>query len=122
MSGPDPELRPSDLARLLLAGGDEPPRARARDQQADRLGIRLRSDVLNRLAAIDPEPMDLDSALQSIVADAPGATGPIRAVCSEVRHEWELALGNPEFRGFLLRQALERSAADPAERKRKRDR
>lgn len=118
---PDPEWRPIDFARLLLAGSDEPPRARARDQQADRLGLQLRAEVLNRLAALDPEPADLEAALLAIAGAVPGASGPVRAVCAEVRDEWALAAASQEYRGYLLRQALERSAAEPSERKRKRN-
>src|SRR5205823_15084165 len=85
------ERRPRDLALLLLAIGTDPPRARARDQQADRAGAALRREVLDRLAALDPEPADLDAALASIVAALGEPTGPTRGVCSQVRHEWDQA-------------------------------
>src|SRR5205823_13402942 len=56
-------LRPRDLALLLLASGDLRPRKRARDQQADRVGLDLKHRILQRLAALDPEPEALEAAL-----------------------------------------------------------
>jgi hypothetical protein len=104
--------RPRDLALLLLAIGTEPPRARARDQQADRLGAELRRRVLDRLAALDPEPDALDQALASIVAEAGEPSGPTRGVCSQVRKEWEQARIASAFWEWLIAEALERTARD----------
>ena len=66
---PSPPRRPRDLALLLLAAGGEPPRQRARDQQADRAGAEIRRRVLDRLAALDPEPEDFEATLARIVAE-----------------------------------------------------
>ena len=67
---PDSEgRRPRDLALLLLALGDDPPRQRARDQQADRAGAALRRRLLDGLAAVDPEPDDCESALEAAVVE-----------------------------------------------------
>ena len=48
------EIRPRDLALLLLASGDLLPRRRARDQQADRAGLDLKRRLLEGVAAFDP--------------------------------------------------------------------
>jgi hypothetical protein len=113
--------RPRDLALLLLAIGADPPRARARDQQADRAGGALRQRVLDRLAALDPEPSELDAALAAIVAEFGAPTGPTRGVCSQVRQEWDQALASPGAWAWLLAEALERTARadgpDPGRRR-----
>jgi hypothetical protein len=40
-------VRPGDFARILLAASGSPPRARARDQQADLAGEALQKRILN---------------------------------------------------------------------------
>ena len=45
-------IQPAEWAILLLALGGDPPRQRARDQQADRAGGSLRLIVLDRLSAM----------------------------------------------------------------------
>jgi len=52
---PADDLRPRDLALLLLASGELSPRQRARDQQADLAGAGLKRCVLAELVARDPE-------------------------------------------------------------------
>jgi hypothetical protein len=113
-------LRPRDLALLLLAAGGDAPRARARDQQADRAGAALRRVVLDLLAALDPEPTpaELDLALEAIVVDLGAPTGPTRGVCLQVRDEWLQARDAPESLAWLLAEALDGSAR---ERRRGRD-
>src|SRR3954451_23918804 len=109
-SQPEPQadstLRPGDFARILLACSGAPPRARARDQQADLAGEALRQQVLNRLIILDPEPADLEVALLSIVAELGEPTGPTRGVCSAIRQEWEMARVSPDYWDFLIGQAL----------------
>ncbi len=116
----DAGRRPRDLALLLLAMGTDPPRARARDQQADRAGADLRRRVLDRVAALDPEPDALDAALAAIVAGFGDPTGPTRGVCSQVRREWEETLASPGAWPWLIAEALERTGRgdDPGPRRR----
>src|SRR5437762_7824648 len=83
-------LRPRDLALLLLASGDLRPRKRARDQQADLVGLELKRTILQRVAALDPEPADLDAVLIRIVEENSTPTGPARAVARVVREEWQM--------------------------------
>src|SRR5438045_48198 len=98
-------LRPRDLALLLLASGDVLPRKRARDQQADRAGLDLKRRLLDRLAALDPEPEELEAALLRIVEEFGPPTGPTRALAVALKQEWELACSEPEFLRHLLEEA-----------------
>jgi hypothetical protein len=98
-------MRPRDLALLLLASGDLLPRQRARDQQADRAGLDLKRRVLDRLAALDPEPADLEATLLQIVAEIGPPEGPARAVAVIVRDEWLVACSSPQWVGQLLAEA-----------------
>lgn len=98
-------LRPRDLALLLLASGDLLPRQRARDQQADRAGLELKRRLLDRLAALDPEPAELESALARIVEEIGPPTGPTRALAVGVWEEWRAACTAPEWVAHLLREA-----------------
>jgi hypothetical protein len=98
-------MRPRDLAILLLASGDLLPRQRARDQQADRAGLDLKRRILDRLAALDPEPADLEAALLTIVEEMGPPQGPARAVAAVVRDEWLAACASPEWVAQLLAEA-----------------
>ncbi len=100
------DLRPADWARWVLASSARPPRTRARDQHADRLGEDLRRWVLGRIAALDPAPEELDQALMTIVAASPIAQGPARAIALSLRQEWDDLVIGPALRAFLLNEAL----------------
>jgi hypothetical protein len=102
-------LRPRDLALLLLASADLRPRKRARDQQADRAGLELKRRLLDRLAALDPEPEDLETALVQIVEEFGPPTGPTRAIALSFRDEWQAACVSPEWVGQLLGEAVRES-------------
>jgi hypothetical protein len=98
-------LRPRDLAVLLLAAGGAPPRQRARDQQPDRAGLELRRRLLDRVAALDPEPEGLDAALVRAVEDLGPPTGPTRALALAFREDWRLAARTPGWVEHLLAEA-----------------
>jgi hypothetical protein len=98
-------LRPRDLALLLLASGDLLPRQRARDQQADLAGMELKRRVLDRLAALDPEPDDLEVALLRIIEELGSPSGPVRAIATTIRDEWQAACVAPEWVAHLLGEA-----------------
>jgi hypothetical protein len=100
-----PPLRPRDLALLLLASGDLAPRKRARDQRPDLAGIELKRRVLDRIAAVDPEPEELDVMLARLVEEFGPPTGPTRAVALSVREEWQVACVSPEWVAHLLGEA-----------------
>lgn len=111
--------RPGDFARILLAGDGAPPRARARDQQADLAGETLRRHVLHRLVALDPELEDLDEALLAIALEQAGPTGPARGVCSAIRQEWEMARMSPSYWSLLVAQALQADELNARRRNRR---
>jgi hypothetical protein len=115
----DPSRRPRDLALLLLAAGEDSPRQRARDQQADRAGAALRRRVLDRLAALDPEPQGCAAALTRIVAEIGEPSGPTRGVCGLILREWESSRLSPGYWGWLLAEALG-AGAEAGDRDRKR--
>jgi hypothetical protein len=116
----DLPLRPGDFARILLAAAGEPPRARARDQQADILGEALRRRVLNRLVVLDPEPEKLESTLLTIVAELNEPAGSTRAVCTAIVHEWNMARLSPGFWPFLIGQAMRADDAARGSRRKRR--
>ena len=99
-------LRPRDLALLLLTSGDLLPRRRARDQQADRAGLDLKRQVLERIAAVDPDPAALENTLLRIVEELSPPSGPVRALAVLFREEWQAACAAPDWMGHLLAEAL----------------
>jgi hypothetical protein len=109
----DQPLRPGDFARVLLASSGDPPRARARDQQADMIGEAIKRRVLNRLVALDPEPESLEATLLTIIQELGEPSGSTRAVCTAIADEWEMARQSPGFWGYLIGQAM-RADEQPA--------
>jgi len=106
MSIPEPDpgpLRPRDLALLQLAAPSDSPRLRARDQAADRLGDALLRSLLDRLVALDPDPADLEAALNAIAADL---GGPARSLAALWLHDWAAFASAPASLPWLLDQAL----------------
>jgi hypothetical protein len=99
-------IRPRDLALLLLASGDLLPRKRARDQQADRAGLDLKRRLLERVAALDPEPPALDETLADVIAELGQPSGPARALALQFREEWQAACVTPGWTAHLLEEAL----------------
>jgi hypothetical protein len=106
---PEP-LRPRDLALLLLASGDLLPRQRARDQQADVAGMDLKRHLLDRLAALDPEPDEIEASLLRIVEEIGTPQGPTRAIAAGIRDDWQSACAAPEWVAQLLADATNRTA------------
>ncbi|HEX8202351.1 MAG TPA: hypothetical protein VF590_17870 [Isosphaeraceae bacterium] len=104
----DPSRRPRDLALLMLAVGAESPRERARSQKADRAGAALRRKVLDRLAALDPDPQDCEATLARIVAEFDEPSGPARSLSLQFLQEWEACRRAPNSWAWLLAEALER--------------
>lgn len=104
---PSSPLRPHDLAVLLLASRELLPRQRARDQEPDLAGLALKRRVLDRLAALDPEPEDLEWTLMKIVDEFGPPTGPTRAIAVSVLEEWTTACASPEFVALLVGQAAQ---------------
>jgi hypothetical protein len=116
MSESGEPLRPRDFALLLLGSGDLAPRRRARDQQADRLGLELKRRVLEALLARDPEPDDMEAALMLVVDQFGTPTGPIRAMALLVLDEWRVAAATPEWVAQLLSEAVRPPASEEGRR------
>ncbi len=112
--------RPADVANLLLAGPGLRSRERARDQQADKAGLELKRQVLERLAALDPEPEQVDAALEQIIREVGPPYGPTRGVCLHVRSDWDAACSSPQFVPWLLEEAI-RAGAEPRRGKKRAD-
>jgi hypothetical protein len=108
----EPPPRPADFARIALASGNAPPRARARDQQADLTGEELRRRVLNRLTVLDPEPDGLEAALLAVIVELGEPTGPTRGVCTTLLQEWQMARLQPGSWRFLMDQAIRDATRD----------
>jgi hypothetical protein len=107
MSASEESLRPRELAVLLLASGDLRPRIRARDQEADRAGLALKRRVLDRLAALDPEPSELIATLARVIDEIGPPTGPTRGVALSFQEDWQAALVSPEWIAYLLAEAAD---------------
>jgi hypothetical protein len=106
-----PLLRPKDMALLLLASGDLLPRQRARDQQADINGSVLKVRILNELVVLDPEPAQMEAALEQIITLLGEPSGPTRAVAVSILEEWQAACASPQFVEWLLAQAVQEGLA-----------
>jgi hypothetical protein len=113
----DGSRRPRDLALLLLAIGGGPPRQRARDQQADLAGVELLRKILDRLAALDPEPDDFESALARIAAEFGEPSGPTRGLCLGIKREWEECRVSPAAWSWLLSEAIQAAEGVPKRRR-----
>src|SRR5262249_9531013 len=113
-----PLLRPKDMALWLLASGDLLPRQRARDQQADISGSALKARILHELVALDPEPAQLEAALEQIIMLLGAPAGPTRAVAISVLEEWQTACVSPQFVAWLLAQAVQEGLAPTEGRRR----
>lgn len=101
------QVRPGDFARILLAASGSPPRARARDQQADLAGEALRQRVLNRLIVLDPDPDEVEAVLLAVVIEFGEPAGPTRGVCTAIHQEWEMNRIQPDYWTFLVSQAIQ---------------
>jgi hypothetical protein len=102
-------MRPSQLATLLLASCNALPRVRARDQQADLAGSRLKQRVLHRVIENDPEPSAFLAFLDAMVAEFGEPSGPTRAVVRGIAEEWNAASTDARFSQWLLDQAVQSS-------------
>ncbi len=111
------DRRPRDLALLMLARDDTPPRNRARDQQADIAGASIRRALLDRIAALDPEADALDHALAEILREIGEPSGPTRALALAFREDWLFAKSSPASWAFFIDEALQ--ADEPRERRRR---
>lgn len=113
-------MNPTDWAIMLLALGGDPPRLRARDQQADRAGGNLRLEMLDRIVTLEPEADGLEQALAQVVDDVGEPSGPPRAIAISLLQEWQDAQSAPGYWPWLISEALEATAVDPRTRRKRR--
>src|SRR5437870_3365910 len=104
--------RPAEVARLLLASGELRPRQRARDQQADTIGLELKRRMLELLMMHDPEPEDLERALCQVVEEMGPPTGPARAIASSFLTDYRAGQTATAWFGHLLHEAIEESKTE----------
>ena len=105
------DITPHEFALLLLAAESGPPRKRARDQQADHAGLALRRQVLERLAAADPDADQIESALAEIIDQLGPPSGPTRGIAASIRDQWQSVRGDPGLLAHLLGEAVDASHA-----------
>jgi hypothetical protein len=74
--------------------------------------------MLDRVAALDPEPQDLEGALARIVDELGEPTGPIRGVCALFLQEWESCRIAPGYWSWLVAEAIAAGEPRPNERRR----
>ena len=69
---------------------------------------RLKLELLDQVAAADPEPALFDAALaEAVIAVSHGpGTGPAQAVASDLQLDWTLACTSPGFVSWLRTTAL----------------
>jgi hypothetical protein len=94
-------MRPRDFALLLLKSRELLPRQRLRSQTPDSIGLTLKRHLLGSLAALDPEPAELDNTLEGLIRKGGTAAGPLRALALSFRDEWQALPANPQWIKFL---------------------
>ena len=100
-------LRPGEFCRQLLGATDASEgrrKRRKRDTTPDAIGLAIKRDLLARAAEQDPEPDRFEAWLLEQTFRAP-ASGPVRALCSEILAEYRHACADPNFRGWLAQGA-----------------
>jgi hypothetical protein len=56
---------------------------------------------LQSLANLDPEPDDLEQALERLIHEAGPSAGPVRALALAFRDEWQALPASPQWVDFL---------------------
>ena len=71
----------------------------------------LKARILNVLVWLDPEPAQIEVALEQIIALLGEPSGATRAVAVSVLEEWHAACASPQFVEWLLAQAVQEGLA-----------
>jgi hypothetical protein len=99
------QARPAEVCEWLLASIDVAEgrrRRRPRNTTPDNIGLNLKLDVLRQCMAADPPPEQFEAWLLERSLQPGLPSGPVRAVCSDILFEWQLALTDPYYRDWLL--------------------
>jgi hypothetical protein len=105
-------MRPRDVALLLLNSGELLPRQRLRSQTPDAVGLELKRRLLQSLVALDPEPAELDTALERLVLEGGTPVGPLRALALAFRDEWQALPANPQWIEYLQAESARQRACE----------
>lgn len=106
----DAPLRPAELCRGLLLALDASEgrrRRRKRDTSPDAIGMAIKRRLLDEAVRDDPAPDAFEGWLLERCVSAAGerfaASGPVRAMATEILAEWRLAeaAGSAAFRDWL---------------------
>ncbi len=100
-------IRPREAALIWLAASAGPPRQRARDQQSDLAGVALRNQILRGLVDHDPEPAEMERAIEEVVTSLDGQLrGPARSLGLLIMQEWESVRLNPGYWEWQMADAI----------------
>jgi hypothetical protein len=75
--------------------------------------MEIKRRILEQLAALDPEPEELEAVLVRLVDDFGPPTGPTRAVAGIILDEWQTACATPEWVSQLLAEAVSHGERQP---------
>ena len=98
-------MRPAQVCEWLLTSIDVAEgrrKRRPRNTTPDNIGLSLKLEMLQECIASDPEPEQFESWLLQASIKPGQPSGPLRAVCSDILFEWQIALADPYYRDWLL--------------------
>ncbi len=98
-------VRPAQVCEWLLTSievAEGRRKRRPRNTTPDNIGLSLKLELLQACIAGDPEPEQFEGWLLEAAMKPGQASGPIRAVCSDILFEWQTALADPYYRDWLL--------------------
>ena len=110
-------VRPAEVCEWLLtsiAVAEGRRKRRPRNTTPDNIGLNLKLDILQECIAANPEPETFEEWLLQAATKPGRASGPMRAVCSDVLFEWRAARQDPFYRDWLLAGAEEEEDASGA--------
>lgn len=93
-------------------------RRRRRDTTPDAIGLQAKRDLLQRASEEKPAPEDFEGWLLQQVISAP-ASGPIRAICTEIFAEYQIASYDSAFVTWLAGGAASEDTRQPGQQRRR---
>ncbi|HLI27197.1 MAG TPA: type III secretion fhipep protein [Chloroflexota bacterium] len=105
-------LRPGEFAQLMLnalRAAEGRRRRRKRDTTPDAIGLSIKHALLHQAAVEDPPPDAFEAWLLG-KALAAEASGPVRALCTEILDEYRFACRDPAFARWLRAGAVSADA------------
>lgn len=108
-------LRPGEFCQQMLRtieASEGRRKRRKRNTTPDAIGLEIKRSLLERAAADDPAPEAFEGWLLQQAIQAP-ASGPVRALCSEILMEYQVARHDPDFGRWLAQGAFSADAESP---------